>query len=189
MLITILAFLLHDRKFLRMNHFHYIKRNVKRRILLLAGLGKMKFTYIIKKSKDTSMDQRLEMIQKMRNQEATSHYHLNQALQGTPYHSYGMGEKDYIYTPNRTGYRQHEFREYGGKEEGSSFLSFKIRLMLAILCGIFLFSTRTSEKAEFVTEVISHIGENKTIEEVTDQAEGFLKQTKERVQTYLSKTQ
>ena len=132
------------------------------------------------------MDQRLEVIQKMRNQEATSHYQLNQALQGTPYHSYRQ-DRDILYHPHETNKRGYGYGEGIQQEESHKFFSFKIRLMLAILLGVFLFSIRTSDKAEVVTKVIQHIGENQTIEEVTDQAEEFLYQTKDKVSAYLSK--
>lgn len=110
------------------------------------------------------LDPRLEVIQKMRNQEATSHYQLHQALQGTSYNN---------------GYHPVDRKAYGlqmEEERGESygFSSFKIRLMLAVLIGLFLFSARTSDKVNFVTEIVTHMEENKTIEEATDQIEDLL---------------
>ena len=124
------------------------------------------------------MDPRLEVIQKMRNQEATSQYQLNQALRGTPYYSYGEHGKEMYYPSSRR--QEYGLWEDPMKKESIGISSFKIRCMIAILLGIFLFSIHTSEKAEVVTKIVNHIGENQTIEDVMDQMEEVLSQVKRK---------
>lgn len=124
------------------------------------------------------MDQRMDMIQRMRNQEATSHYRLHQALRGTSYDS-GIGYGDIRgYRDTRTGYG----KEYYNEESiGSNVSSLKIRILLAIFLGIFAFSLHNTDRAAIVTEVVKHISENKTIEEAADQVEAFAVQIKKNL--------
>lgn len=99
------------------------------------------------------MDPRVEVIQRMRNQEEMSHSQFHQIAQGRPFDN--IEQK---------------------REESVRFSSFKIRILLSLLLGIVLFSMKTSEQVIPIQRAMEHIGDYKTIEEAVDQVEYLVKQ-------------
>lgn len=112
------------------------------------------------------MEQRLEMIERMRNQEMTEQSRLYQALHSSGYSNRPVFMHDTEYSPYYMEDSYHRERKIDSGHEG---ISFKIRILLAISLGIFLFSLKGSEQEVIVQKAMKHLSDYPTIEAVTDE--------------------
>ncbi|MBS6561508.1 MAG: hypothetical protein KH355_14745 [Clostridiales bacterium] len=112
------------------------------------------------------MEQRLEMIERMRNQEMTEQSRLYQALHSSGYSNRPTFMHETEYSPYYMEDSYHRERKIDGGHEG---ISFKIRILLAISLGIFLFSLKGSEQEVIVQKAMKHLSDYPTIEAVADE--------------------
>ena len=136
-------------------------------------------TYSIKKNEGAiTLDKRLEVIEHMRNQEVKGQSRLYQAVHGSAYEEYGSYEYPFSFE------RKQRNLEQEGKKRG---ISFKVRLLLAVLIGAGLFSMKGTEQEAMVQQVIQQMEENPTIESVTDQVVTFAVEAKKQFSSPISK--
>lgn len=111
------------------------------------------------------IEQRLEMIEKMREQEMSGQNRLYQMSSENRYHP----KSNFVHHTQYSPYHSERYDLIDNPRENRySFWSFKIRILLAIVFFGFLFSLKGSAQEEVVQRAVKHLSDYPTIESVTD---------------------